>query len=267
MAFICAAAYTLFLLSVRRLTVNFSVCQPLLHGTTLQRLPLAWLLLLLAGGIPPIGHDSNIKVLVDCRLQEAAAAAVADGSADQEAQQQHQHEQQQAQVSGASRPAGGGWGAVAAAAVTAAVEQHTDAHYATAGIRETPNISSKAAVLSNEAAAASVTAAGGPGGVPAGATKKVAAVVGSRLVLQCGADAVIHLSFEQLLQLSRGTVADVADMPAVSGAAASISTAQGAATGQQQQEGGGPGASASSGGQTSAVSCRAAVMVGRGVQQ
>jgi hypothetical protein len=61
------------------------------------------------------------------------------------------------------------------------------------------------------------------------------------LFLQCGADAVIQLSFEQLLQLSSGTVTDVADVPAAklavvsATAGAGSSAAAGTAAGQQQQ--------------------------------
>uniref|UniRef100_A0A383WME7 Mut7-C RNAse domain-containing protein n=1 Tax=Tetradesmus obliquus TaxID=3088 RepID=A0A383WME7_TETOB len=217
-----------------------------------------------SGGIPPIGHDSSIKVLVDCRLQGAAAAA-SDARADNEAQQQ-----QQQQVEGVSRPAGGGWAAVAAATAET-VEQHPSGCCTAAGLQETPH-SSEGGIHDNAAAAAagSARAAGGihdnaaaaAGSATAAdsfcnatdeATSSVADGADSRLFLQCGSDAVIQLSFEQLLQLSSGSVADVADVPAVRSSAAAAADAgmsvQGAAAGQQQQTTG-PAELASNGAQT-----------------
>jgi hypothetical protein len=188
------------------------------------------LLLLLAGGIPPIGHDSSIKVLVDCRLQQAAAAApgVSTGyGAHQQQQELSSHE--------ASRPVGGGWAAVAAAAAST---EDANSHAAPV---EAPN-GSRATTCSSAAAASTtlLTASAGRAHV-ACATGVEAAGGSSRLFLQCGADAVIQLSFEQLLQLSSGTVADVADVPAAKLAGAGIaadagsSVAEGTAAGQQQQ--------------------------------
>ncbi|KAF6257473.1 hypothetical protein COO60DRAFT_1701845 [Scenedesmus sp. NREL 46B-D3] len=114
-----------------------------------------------SGGIPPIGHNSSIKVLVDSRLQQAAAADISAGCDPQQQQQQ--------QPEGPSRPAGGCWAAVAGAATAS----------------------------------------------------------------------VIQLSFERLLQLSSGTVADVADVPAAplaasNNAADGGSSCQAKAAGQQQ---------------------------------
>jgi hypothetical protein len=219
--------------------------------------------LLLAGGIPPIGHDSSIKVLVDCRLQEAAAAATAAAAvtasgvvADHEAHQQ----QQQQQLEAVSRPAGGGWAAVAGAAAAAAVsaDQQTAIYCPpTTGTTNQPCRRGEGGNHRDEAANA-IHAATDSHAAARKTSNRLAEGAGSKLFLQCGSAAVISLSFEQLMQLSSGTVADVADVPTASPAAAASSAAKRAAASeqqQQQQQAAGFGQLAASGVQMTVVRC------------
>lgn len=175
------------------------------------------------GGIPPIGQDGSIRVLVDYRLQQAATVAVQQTvpccATDQDKtpaeptngnlKQQQQEQQELSQAT--SRPAAGGWPVVAAVAV-----QQEGSTYA---LDIAATASSVGGGGSN-----SICSGGAPcvireGGTAAAARAASNGSSASSLFLQCGGNAVIQVSYQQLLDLSGGSVADVADVPATTAAA------------------------------------------------
>jgi hypothetical protein len=187
-------------------------------------------IMLRLSGVPPVGFGGRLRVIIDKRLQAVTAdsaqpqapapaaatsapayhnPATATSSLDHRAAASSRPE--------SSTPSSTGRSSVATVAAMAAVSVQN---------RPTDTSQPAAATVTDATTLAAAHSCGDntPGGPSASSSTGEHAL----LAVQCGATAVLRLSFGQLLQLSGGAdIADVADAPAE--AAAPVSTLTGAA--------------------------------------
>lgn len=211
------------------------------NPTVLTRALVLWL-----AGVPPVGFGGRMRVIIDKRLQAviaepaqpaASAAAAATGAhPDHDPAKATSLDSTSAASSSSkgSAPRSTGRGSVGVVAAMAAMS-----------VQDSPEIDTSWPAAATPTDAQPLGASHScsnhtPGGQGANSTNSADSSSASDtggpalLAVQCGAGAVLRLSFAQLLQLSGGAdVADVADAPAE--AAAAVSTLTGSSTGPSPQ--------------------------------